>query len=243
MGFYYFDYLSFMLEILSWNIRQGGGSRGLQICHAISKQKPQILIFSEFQNAEKGNSLRTKLLSLGYRHQFVTSADSNQNSVLICSKIAGNCIHHSIGDPVFGNNILEVRFPLFSLIGVYLPHKKKHSLFSYIRQILVSATIPYIIAGDFNSGKNYIDQNGNSFWYEEELVLWEELGYVDAFRFLNGAKKEYSWYSHQGNGFRYDHTYLHNDLTSILKDCYYLHEWREKKWSDHSPMVLKFGAK
>ncbi|HMT54361.1 MAG TPA: hypothetical protein PKD16_08970, partial [Saprospiraceae bacterium] len=95
--------------------------------------------------------------------------------------------------------------------------------------------------GDFNSGINGIDQVGDSFWYEDQLKEMNKIGYIDAFRFLHGDVREYSWYSHQGNGFRYDHTYIHESLSSVIKECYYLHECREKKYSDHAPMVLKLS--
>jgi len=98
-----------------------------------------------------------------------------------------------------------------------------------------------IIAGDYNTGINHVDQVGKSFWYEDELIKLKKNGYVDAFRHIHGDIKEYSWYSHQGNGYRYDHTYVDEALIPIVKDCYYLNSWREEKLSDHSPMVLELG--
>jgi len=66
----------------------------------------------------------------------------------------------------------------------------------------------------------------------------EKAGYVDAFRHIHGDAKEFSWFSHQGNGYRYDHTYLSDDLLPFISDCRYIHEWRDEGLSDHSPMVL-----
>ena len=230
-----------MFTIISWNIRQGGGSRILAIHKAIAELNPTLIIFSEFRNNKRGIKIRSVLLQLGYRYQFVTHAKADVNSVLIASKMPCTNTLYPLSDPEFSANLLSVHFDAFNVMGVYLPHKKKHQLLPFITETVIKAELPFIIAGDFNTGKNYIDQKGKSFWYTEELKELEKVGYVDAFRHVNGALKEYSWYSHKGNGYRYDHTYVHNSILPITRECYYLHEWREKKLSDHSPMVLNLG--
>ena len=95
-------------------------------------------------------------------------------------------------------NIVCASFDAFDLYGVYLPHKKKHQLFDFFLNHLPSQKAS-IIAGDFNSGINGLDQKGKSFWYEDELIALNEIDYVDAFRLKNGQVQEYSWFSHQGN--------------------------------------------
>ena len=61
---------------------------------------------------------------------------------------------------------------------------------------------------------------------------------IDAFRFLNGNIKEYSWYSNAGNGFRIDHFFVSKNLKNNLTKCYYKHNCRENNISDHSLMSL-----
>ena len=84
-----------------------------------------------------------------------------------------------------------------------------------------------------------MDQKGSSFWYTDELKKLNDLDLHDAFRHVHGDVESYSWYSHHGNGYRYDHTYVHKDLLPLVKQCDYIHEAREEKWSDHSPMILE----
>jgi exodeoxyribonuclease III len=230
-----------MLTILSWNILQGGGSRILSIVAQIQQSKPTICVLSEFRNNEAGATLRHQLLRIGYRHQFVTESPRDDNSVLIATLLPCTSELHPKSDPIYSGNIISVHFDFMSIMGVYLPHKKKHILFDYIIDLVKSSPKPYIITGDYNTGKNHVDQVGNSFWYEDKLVALENLDYMDAFRALHGNVAEYSWYSHQGNGFRYDHTYLHESLQPILTECSYIHSWREAKLADHSPMWIKLG--
>ena len=97
----------------------------------------------------------------------------------------------------------------------------------------------HVLMGDFNTGINHLDQKGNSFWYSEYLAKFKEEGLVDAFRLQWGKVKEYSWYSPQGNGFRYDHCWVSNYIATNLRECFFDHEVRENKLSDHSLMHLK----
>lgn len=230
-----------MLKILSWNIQQGGGSRIKRIVESIINLSAEIVVISEFRNNDSGRKIRHLLLEGGYRYQFVTGAIRNNNAVAIFSKIPSSSNLYAEADPTYGHNIVEAKFSAFNVIGVYMPHKKKHRLLSFITELVKKSDVPYIIAGDYNTGKNYIDQRGNSFWYEDELLKLEKTGYMDAFRLISGEVKEYSWFSHQGNGYRYDHTYVDDSIKGIVKDCYYLHAWRQDKLSDHSPMVLVLG--
>jgi exodeoxyribonuclease III len=230
-----------MLKILSWNIQQGGGSRVFAISKAIIESQCQMIVLSEFKNNANGEKIKSNLLQAGYTFQATTPSPSDENSVLIASKLSGSTHLYPTADPEYAHNIIAVEFSAFQLMGVYLPHKKKHQLLPFITKQIQESSIPFIIVGDYNTGHNFIDQKGDSFWYQSELKALEATGYLDAFRFLHHAANEYSWFSHQGNGFRYDHTYIHPDLKPIVKACYYLHEWRQNGLSDHSPMVLELG--
>jgi exodeoxyribonuclease-3 len=230
-----------MLKIISWNIQQGGGSRLFSISEALLSGGFDIIVLSEFKNNENGLKIKANLQKAGFVFMSISNAKSDENSVLIASKFASKTEIYFNADPVFTNNIITAQFSAFNVMGVYLPHKKKHNLLPFITQEISKSVIPYIVLGDYNIGHNFIDQKGDSFWYQTELQAFEKAGMIDAFRYKNGKVEEYSWFSHQGNGFRYDHTYIHESLVPILKNCYYLHDWRQNKLSDHSPMVLELG--
>lgn len=227
--------------ILSWNIRQGGGSRTDGILAAIREEDPAILVLSEFRNNDRGLTLRTTLLQRGYTYQVASAARGETNSVLIASKFPSGSALFPDSDPSYPDAIVRADLPVCRLYGTYLPHKKKHRLFDFLLEDELDDDVPSIITGDFNSGKNRVDQEGDSFWYSDKLVALEERGYFDAFREIHGTATEYSWFSQQGNGYRYDHAYMHPLLKPILKDCAYLHDWREEGLSDHSPMKIVIG--
>jgi len=229
-----------MLSVLSWNIRQGGGTRISKLLNVLADYRAEIVILSEFKNNESGVNIRTGLLRAGYRFQNVSNAQSRDNSAAIFSKLPCDQLLFSDADPVYSHNVVASKYEAFTVMGMYLPHKKKHILFDFLLEYTLKSQ-PAILAGDFNSGINGIDQAGKSFWYDDKLKALTKQGYKDAFRHVHGSVKEYSWYSHQGNGYRYDHTYVHESLLPIVTDCFYLHKWRENGLSDHSPMVLRLG--
>ena len=212
-----------------------------KIISYIKESKSQILVLSEYRNNKKGTEIRKYLLDLGYCFQAVSLNNSAVNSVLIASKIAFNSTIYSDIDPEYSANLILAEFSFFRLFGCYLPHKKKHVLFDFLLSETASG-IPSIITGDLNSGINGIDQKGKSFWYEDEMIDLHKQGLKDSFRLIQKDVKEYSWYSHQGNGYRYDHYLVDEKLEAIVKDCYYDHESRESGLSDHSAMYLQLGV-
>jgi len=64
-----------------------------------------------------------------------------------------------------------------------------------------------------------------------------QLGLKDAFRTKNGYEKSSgSWFTNKGQGRRYDHIFLSEDL--FIKSAFYEHEPRNQKLSDHSPIIV-----
>lgn len=225
------------MKILSWNIRQGGGTRSDSIASILIKDNSDVIILSEFQNNTSGQLIRIKLMMNGYYFQSPSTDDSEKNGVLIATKKPCSFLLDT-DTKDFPESVVLCTLNNYFIYGVYLPHKKKHCRLEYIMEKLKSFPYPSILAGDFNTGFNRIDQVGDSFWYQEQLRSLNKLDIIDAWRSIHGNKKEYSWFSHQQNGYRYDHTWISKPLESCIKECYYLHEWREEGLSDHSPMIL-----
>lgn len=74
------------------------------------------------------------------------------------------------------------------------------------------------------------------------LLLFDEQNFLfDSFRHLNPQKKDYSWVGRTGDGYRYDHCFVSNDLSSSVEKCYYLHEPRNERLSDHAAIILNLN--
>jgi len=226
------------IEILSWNILHGGGSRLQKILEAISVVDADIIALCEFRNHKK---TLDQLSNLGYVNQYYTAASSTKNSVAIFSKIPGKVNFHEKADPNFPHSIISTEFDDFELYSIYLPHKKKHIFFDYLIDKCTNQTKPIILTGDFNTGINKVDQKGQSFMYESSFKQLLQIHMGDAFRHIHQDKKVYSWYSPQGNGFRYDHTLMSTSLLPLIKSFQYLEILSALELSDHAPMHFIIG--
>jgi exonuclease III len=128
---------------------------------------------------------------------------------------------------------------------------------------------PRVLCGDFNSpkeetrdgqtitwGQDLVDGRGVCWgssqgdtgvrWDQGErgvLIGLAEFDLPDVFRTLHGfGRQEFSWYLHRKGrriGRRFDHVFASKRLKAMR--CGYLHRFREKNLSDHSPLEVDFA--
>ena len=233
------------MKITTWNIRHGGGSRIKEISQFCSENRDSdVLVITEFRNNKNKDLIINVLDNYGYSRVFTTDAESKINSVLVACKNENKV---EVFDELkeHKQRVIKVKNSNFSIYACYFPQQKlKKIVFDFLlKEIKNNPNENIIIAGDFNTGKHYLDEKGASFYCAEYLNKLEAAGMLDAWRFINKDKREYSWYSNAGNGFRIDHFYVSNNLSNYIKDCYYNHQYRENKFSDHSSMTLDLELK
>jgi exonuclease III len=124
---------------------------------------------------------------------------------------------------------------------------------------------PRILCGDFNtpqaelsdgtvitwawrvaqSGKKVLSKATGQRWDDAERnVLIGLMGFdlADVFRRIHGYPvKDFSWKTWNGVGRRFDHVFASAQLNPV--QCNYLHDWRERGLSDHSPIQVIFNPK
>ena len=69
-------------------------------------------------------------------------------------------------------------------------------------------------------------------------TAWTAVGFSDLWRHRYPDGREFSWYSHRGNGFRIDHAFLSSSLAARAGVIRYSHEERLAGLSDHSVLLL-----
>ena len=114
----------------------------------------------------------------------------------------------------------------------------------------------YIICGDWNTVhkeidiKNFRSNQKNSGCTPEERAwmdkLFDQVGYVDAFRVVDPRAEQYTWWSNRGNarannvGWRIDY----HIITPGLKDKVQKASIYKDKWfSDHAPLIIDYDIK
>jgi exodeoxyribonuclease-3 len=112
----------------------------------------------------------------------------------------------------------------------------------------------YIICGDWNTVhkridiKNFTSNRRNSGCTDEERAwmdnLFDNVGYVDAFRVVDQRPEQYTWWSNRGNarannvGWRIDYQII----TPGLKDTVIQARVYKDKWfSDHAPLIIDYA--
>jgi exonuclease III len=106
------------------------------------------------------------------------------------------------------------------------------------------AEAAYVVLGDWNTGDVPLDKEdaGSPFSCTPEYRRMRDLGYEEAWRTLNGDRREFTWVSNRGNGFRIDHAFLSPPAHRRLLDARYSQDERLAKISDHSIMIVDLAA-
>lgn len=98
-----------------------------------------------------------------------------------------------------------------------------------------------LVIGDINTGEWYLDETKASFHCVKEFKDLKEKGLIDSWGTRNPDKKEFSWYSKAGNGFRIDHVFSTPEFDKSIKNIFYSHRERENGVSDHSALIVEYG--
>jgi exodeoxyribonuclease-3 len=114
---------------------------------------------------------------------------------------------------------------------------------------------PTIICGDYNIAHRDIDvfdpqACGHTTGFLPEERRWfddvvERVGWVDAFRTVNGAPKQFSWWANWPNafernlGWRIDYQLVTPDLATRVRAASI---YRDQRFSDHAPVTIDYDV-
>jgi exodeoxyribonuclease-3 len=97
--------------------------------------------------------------------------------------------------------------------------------------------------GDFNTCRAFVDEPGAIDATAHFMDSVEAIGFRDLWRHRYPDGREYSWYSHRGNGFRVDHAFSPPGLAARAGEVRYSHDERLAGLSDHSVLLLDLPAR
>jgi exonuclease III len=244
------------MRIVSWNIRAGGGARVEAIQEQLERWSPDIVGLCEFRATPPSLRLAAGLREVGFEHQITTAGlqTPSRNALLLASRLPLR--RHSLRQaPAEPGRWLTATAsggqPI--LIGLmHLPDVGRERRLAFMESIARLTTGwrrgPAVLLGDTNCGWPILDEEapvfgpGTAAW----LDGLHASGWRDAFRFLRGDERFYTWYSpNAGNGFRLDQAFVNRRLMSRLKAVTY--EWgsiegdaRRDALSDHAALILDF---
>jgi exodeoxyribonuclease-3 len=212
------------VRLLAWNIRQGGGSRLVGIMGAIMRHDADVLILSEYHGGDSAERLRVALVAGGYRHVTKLVPPSQRTGVPIATR----------------RRLVDVDLGVLRLTGVYMPNllKKVPYWQTLIDAFAARNSGDALTIGDFNTCRVFVDEPGAIDVTARCMDSMDAIGFRDLWRHCYPDGREFSWYSHRGNGFRIDHAFLSPSLAARAGVVRYSHEERLAGLSDHSVLLL-----
>lgn len=171
-----------------------------------------------------------------------------------------------IGTPEFDyeGRYIEVRFGNLSIVSLYMPsgsagEHRQESKFRFMKVFMAHLRRirddgrHYIICGDWNIAHREIDlrnwranQKNSGFLPEERAWMTEvfdDLGFVDAFRLVNQKPDQYTWWSNRGRawennvGWRIDYQIVSPALAATVRGATI---YKRKRFSDHAPLIMDY---
>jgi exodeoxyribonuclease III len=229
------------MRLLAWNIRAGGGARIAMIVEALAQHDADILVLSEYRSGLAGDRLRAELAVLGYRWVTASQPPPGANGVLIAAR-------HRLRElgPVSPNvpepwRMLGVAVGRLRVAGIYMPNLRAKVPYweALIASLTPRAGDHTLAVGDFNTCRAWLDEPGAIDVTAHFLDRVEAAGFHDVWRHRFPERREFSWFSHRGNGFRVDHAFFSASLARRAGAIRYSHTERERGLSDHSPLLIE----
>jgi exodeoxyribonuclease III len=202
----------------------------------------------------------------GYHRYFYDAERKGYSGVAIYARAKPDRVLRGFGYPEFDGEgrFLEAQFGDLSVVSLYLPSgssgpERQASKFRFLEaflphlQKLQRRKRDYILCGDWNIAHKPIDlrnwksnQKNSGFLPEERAwldQLFDDVGYVDAFREVNQQPDQYTWWSARGQarannvGWRIDYQIVSKGLKGKAKSaCIYT----AQRFSDHAPLVMDY---
>lgn len=202
----------------------------------------------------------------GYHCYYQAAKKSGYSGVGIFSRQAPDNIVRHLGFELADEEgrYIHAEFDSLVVASLYMPSGtsgearqalKYHFMDQYltILEDMLQSNRSYIICGDWNIAHKIIDlknwranqKNSGFLPQEREWLdhLFEQKGWVDAFRRINPCAEQYTWWSNRGRawennvGWRIDYQVTSPDLKDKIQQ---VSIYREQRFSDHAPLIIDY---
>lgn len=229
----------------------------------LATQQADIVCLQEIK-AQK-DQLNTNIFHpTGYFCYYHSAQKPGYSGVGLYSKQQPVEIINGIGWPEIDEEgrYLEARFNEFTVISLYMHSgtagdhrqtKKYQFMDKFLPFLSARRHENLFICGDWNIAHQQIDlknwrnnQKHSGFLPEERAwldKLFNEVGFIDAFRVVNQQTEEYTWWSYRGKawennaGWRIDYQIISPHLQETVQNAMI---YRQQRFSDHAPLLIDY---
>jgi exodeoxyribonuclease-3 len=239
-----------VISFLNWNIRNPSVLRAPKQADWMASQGFDVIVLTEVKLSEGCIYIRDRLESLGYAVAFPDPDPQDYGVILAVRRFFKERLNVSTQFLPYRTCSVACNFGRDALVtGVYAPvwrNEEKKRFHDDFEKLIcmdnLKMTENRFIVGDLNvlepdHAPSYPEYKP---WDYSYTALCKH-GFVDAFRHFHPGEKEYSWFGHTGNGYRFDHIFVTRSVLPFLQTCSYIHKPRLGKLSDHSAMVLQMS--
>lgn len=231
----------------------------------LKKQKADVVCIQETRSQEHQLS-DAIFCPQGYHCYYHDAQKKGYSGVAIYCKQEPKKIINGIGwhDIDLEGRYLEVQFDKLSVISLYMHSGSSSEERQKVKFDFMDRFMPYlqrlrrkrreyVICGDWNIAHKNIDiknwrsnQKNSGFLPEERAwldTLFDEVGFVDAFRVINQKEHEYTWWSNRGQawanntGWRIDYQIITPSLKDRVKKAGI---YKDERFSDHAPLTIDY---
>lgn len=252
------------MKIITLNVNGIRSSARKGLFDWLAKQNADMVCLQETRANE--DQLDELFYPRGYHCHYHCAEKKGYSGVAIYSRLKPQSVVCGLESPEFNSEgrYIEARFKGLSVVSVYLPsgssgEHRQASKFRFLEfflpllQRLRDSGREYIICGDWNIAhkeidlKNWRSNQKNSGFLPEERAwltrLFDEVGYIDAFRVVNTQADQYTWWSNRGQawaknvGWRIDYHIVTPGLAQRIRSA---DIYKEARFSDHAPLIMEY---
>jgi len=257
------------MKIISWNVNGIRAVAKKGLAAFLLDARPDILCLQEIKISDAAR-LETEFDFVGYSEYWNSAKRPGYSgtAILVKENFTGVMgVKNGIGVPKFDDEgrVQVMELKKYYLLNIYFPNSNhelsrlkykiefNQALLKYVKKL--EKNKPVIITGDYNVAHEPIDlarpkeNEGNAGYTPEERAWFRaflKAGFIDTFRYLNGDKIQYSWWSFRATarvrniGWRIDYFCVSDKLKKQLKKAYILDKI---SGSDHAPIGLEIEEK
>ncbi len=252
------------MKIISWNVNGIRAVAKKGLAAFLREEKPDILCVQEIK-ISNASRLETEFDFASYTEYWNSAQRPGYSGTAIFIREGFKdfvSIKNGLGIAKFDDEgrVQTLELKKYYLVNIYFPNSNAEltrldyklefnsALLKYLKKLEIKK--PVIVTGDYNVAHEAIDlarpkeNEGNAGFTNEERDWFRKFiaaGFIDTFRYLNGDKIQYSWWSFRAGararnvGWRIDYFCVSDIIKKRLKRAYILDK---QTGSDHAPVGL-----
>ena len=253
------------MKVITYNVNGIRAAARKGFYEWLEQQNADVICLQEIR-ADNSITQKDTFQPTGYHNFYKAAEKKGYSGVAIYTREKPDRVIDTLGWEIcdMEGRYLQIDLGNLSIVSLYLPSGSSSDERQAVKYAFLDEYLPilkeqfnsgrdFIICGDFNIVHKEIDiknwkanQDSSGCLPEERAwldTLFDELGFVDAFRQVESGPGHYTWWSNRGRarennvGWRIDYQMITPSLKDRIKSA---HVFKEKWFSDHAPLIIEY---